>query len=508
MSNQKLNTAQRYFMTTVVCGLTAMALMPFHATLDLANIVMIFLLIVFFISVKLGRDCAVYSSVLSVLLFDFLFVPPRFSFAVSDPQYLVTFFVMLVVALITTHMAAGLKKAAVEALAREEQTKALYGVAKDLAGALQPKQAFDIAHEFIQKQMDARAWVIDSSDGTVVTDDMTKGSPFGIESHIATMALNENRTINNASLSDAGWASLYVPLKSSIRTHGLLAVIPKDRQRLNAGMVEAIASLLAITLERLHFVQVAHEHQIEAHTERLRSSILSALSHDLRTPLTVFVGISDSLMRLKPEPSDQVLEAARTIHKQALRLSSLVGNLLEMARLSTGEIKLRYEWHHLQEVVGASLEHLGAAIADHQVRVSIPKNLPLIEIDAVLMERVLSNLLENASKYSPEHSEIDLTIKEHETKIEILVRDRGKGFSASTMGKVFDLFVRGEKDSHVEGYGIGLSISKVIVEAHGGAIHAMNHTEGGGCMQVFLNKGNPPAIEAEVDAAAAAKAKA
>ena len=495
---RNFNSAQRYFVTCLICGLTALVLTPFHDTLDLANIVMIFLLVVFLISVNLGRECAVFSSIVCVLLFDYFFVPPRFSLAVSDSQYWVVFIVMLCVALITTQMAAGLKKAAEAAYARESQANALYDVAKHLAGALTPDHAFELVHVFLKAQFDAQSWVIDSRDSALVTDAMTSGAPFGIETHIATVALTENRTIHNTSLGDAGWASLYVPLKSSMRVHGVLAVALASEKRLDAGMVEAIASLLAITLERLHYVEVAHAHQIEAHKERLRSSILSALSHDLRTPLTIFVGVADAITRIKPEPSPQVLEAARTVHKQALRLSSLVSNLLEMARLSTGQVKLKYEWHHLQDVVGSSLEHLGAALSDHQVRTLIPDNLPLIEIDAVLMERVLSNLLENACKYSPEHSQIDLSIVEHEHKLEIVVRDRGNGFTPNALVNIFDLFVRGEKESNIEGYGIGLAISKTIVEAHGGSICATNHPQGGGCVQVFLNKGTPPEIHGEV----------
>jgi two-component system sensor histidine kinase KdpD len=494
---EKFTSAQRYFVTTLVCASTAIALMPFHAAFDLANIVMIFLLVVFLISVNLGRECAVYSSILCVLLFDYFFIPPRFSLAVSDPQYLVIFIVMLIVALITTQMASGLKLAAAAAISREEQTHALFEVAKRLSGTLLNQQAIDLIKSFIQEQLDAQCWFIETRDELLVKDSMTKGAPFGIETHIATLALTENRTINNGTSYDVGWASLYVPLNSSTSQHGLLAVAPNDGRRLDVGMIEALASLLAIALERFHYVQVAHEHQIEAHTERLRSSILSALSHDLRTPLTVFVGVADSLTRIKPEPSAQVLEAARTIHKQALRLSNLVSNLLEMARLSAGQVKLRYEWHHLQDVVGASLEHLSTSLADHQLEVKIPKGLPLIEIDVVLVERVLSNLLENASKYSPEQTVIDLTIEEHESNLEIIVRDRGNGFSQDSLPSIFDLFVRGEKDSHIEGYGIGLAISKIIIEAHGGSINARNHPEGGGSVHVFLNKGAPPQIELE-----------
>jgi len=464
-----------------------------------ANIAMLFLLVVLLVSVNLGRDCAVFSAILCVSLFDFLFVPPKFSFAVNDPQYLLTFFVMLVVALTTAQMASGLQSAAAQALKREQRTQALYVVAKDLAGALTSAQVETITAQFVQEHMASTSWILDTKDSQIVREDMTIGSPFSIESHMATVALRERRTVYSAALNGMDWASVYAPIHTSLRTYGILSVSSHDNLNTHIGMIEALASLIAITLERLHYAQVAHQTEVEIVSERLRSSILSALSHDIRTPLTVLVGLADSLSLIKPSLPTQALETAATMTQQAMRLTDLVSNLLEMARLNSGEVKLRLEWHHLQDLVGASLQHLHAYLLDHVLVTHIPFDLPLIEVDAVLIERVISNLLENAVKYSPKGARIEIGVKEHAEAIEIYVQDQGLGFDNSKLTEVFSLFMRGEKESNTPGFGVGLAISQVIVKAHHGAISAENHPQGGGLVRVMLPKGTPPVLEQEVE---------
>jgi two-component system, OmpR family, sensor histidine kinase KdpD len=493
----RFSPLQRYFLTALFCIVSAFGLTFFADDLDHANIVMPLLLVVLLVSVNLGRDCAVFSAVLCVSLFDYLFVPPRFSFAVNDPQYLVTFFVMLMVALTTAHMASGLKQAAADALKREEVTQALYKVAKDLAGALTGSQVNDIISKFILEQTSSKSWIIETQDNKIVRDDMTRGSPFSIESHMATVALRDRRTVNSSTLNGADWASLYVPLGTSMRTYGVLSVSNVANPQISLKMIEALASLIAITLERLHYAQVAHKTELEIMSERLRSSILSALSHDIRTPLTVLVGLADSLSMVKPSLPVQALETSAAITQQAMRLSNLVSNLLEMARLNSGDVKLRYEWHHIQDVVGASLQHLNLALNEHQVITNIPFDLPLLEIDAVLMERVVSNLVENAAKYSPKGSRIEIGAIEHQKDIEIYVLDQGPGFDVNKLEEIFSLFVRGEKESNKPGFGVGLAISQVIVKAHRGNIYAENNSSGGGSVHVLLPKGTPPVLEQE-----------
>jgi two-component system sensor histidine kinase KdpD len=171
-----------------------------------------------------------------------------------------------------------------------------------------------------------------------------------------------------------------------------------------------------------------------------------------------------------------------------------------MARLNSGEVKLRSEWHHLQDVVGASLQHLNLALSDYQVITNIPSDLPLLEIDAVLMERVVSNLVENAAKYSPKGSRIEISAIEHQKDIEIYVLDQGSGFDETKLEEVFSLFVRGEKESNKSGFGVGLAISQVIVKAHRGNIYAENDSSGGGVVHILLPKGTPPVLEQEAGA--------
>jgi len=250
-------------------------------------------------------------------------------------------------------------------------------------------------------------------------------------------------------------------------------------------------------VERLHFVEVAQAAQLEAVSERLRSSILSAFSHDVRTPLTALYGLADSLVVGPPPLPDQARDIAEAIRDQALRVNGMVGNLLDMARLQTGPVSLRKEWQPVEEVVGASLKLLGSALEGHPVRVAGLADLPLLEFDAVLIERVLCNLFENAAKYSPPGAAILLDAAVGPLTVELRVTSGGGGFPPDKLEKVFDLFERGHAETAVVGMGIGLAICRSIVEAHGGAIRAFNPPEGGGCVAFCLPRGTPPLIESE-----------
>ena len=262
-------------------------------------------------------------------------------------------------------------------------------------------------------------------------------------------------------------------------------------------LLETVASLVAIAIERLHYVEVANSAQLQMVSERLRSSILSAVSHDLRTPLTALVGLADSLSIAKPPLPDQHGGTAEAIRDQALRLSGLVGNLLDMARLTAGEVKLRKEWQPLEEVIGSSLKLLEKNLADHPVAVRLPAELPLLEYDAVLIERVLCNLLENAAKYSPPGSPIEISARRLDTAVEVAVCDHGPGIPAGQSPDIFGMFVRGARESAKPGVGLGLAICRAIIEGHGGSISAGNRAEGGARFVFTLPAGNPPTVEDE-----------
>jgi two-component system sensor histidine kinase KdpD len=300
---------------------------------------------------------------------------------------------------------------------------------------------------------------------------------------------------------------LYIPLRAPTKARGVLAVkahnrrllrIPEQRQ-----LLDTFAALIAIALERVHYVGVAQDALLKMESERLRNSLLAALSHDLRTPLTVLVGLAESLALTAPGLTAAQLETAEAIQDEARRMSTLVSNLLDMARIESGEVTLNLQWHPLEEVVGASLNDARSMLQRHKVEVRIPPDLPLVKIDAVLIERVLVNLLENVSKYTPPGSTVTLSAEVIGDRLSVSVSDNGPGLPAGREEAVFQKFTRGEREPATPGVGLGLSICRAIIESHQGKIVAAQRPGGGATFTFTLPIGNPPvaAIEPEAQAA-------
>jgi two-component system sensor histidine kinase KdpD len=253
-------------------------------------------------------------------------------------------------------------------------------------------------------------------------------------------------------------------------------------------LLDTCAALIAISLERIHYIEVAQQSTLQIESERLRNSVLTAVSHDLRTPLAALVGLADAL-KLTPLTVPQA-EVADAMRRSAQRMSALVGNLLDMARLQAGGAPLNRQWLPLQEVVGSALASLDEVLAGRALAVALPAELPLVALDAVLMERVLVNLLENAAKYGG--SAIGIAARTVGRQIEIDVTDDGPGFPPGREAQLFDKFERGDRESATPGVGLGLAICKAIVEAHGGRISAHNVAAGGACVRIVLPLGTPP----------------
>lgn len=501
-----------YLVAALVCGLATLIALPLLVYFDLANIVMIFLLAVVLIALRLGRGPAVMAAFLSVALFDFFFVPPRFSLTVNDGQYLLTFAVMLAVALIIGHLVTGLQQQARHARLSEERTGQLYQLARQLGAALTLAQVDDIARSYLWREMRVHSLILvpDGNESLLpVAPDSADRYPFKIEPRLARMTFATAEPVEFNALSEASYAAYYFPLKTPTRVRGVIALAPESSDaalvKENHPLLETLSSLIAIAVERLHYVEVAHAAQIEMSAERLRNSVLSALSHDLRTPLTALVGLADSLTLARPELAPQQRETAEALREQALRINGLVENLLDMARLQAGTVKLRKEWQPLEEVVGASIKLLERGLLDHPVQVRIAGDLPLLAFDAVLIERVFCNLIENAAKYTPPGTAIEISAGRSGDLAEICVVDHGPGVDEKTAAGLFEMFVRGKQESVTPGIGLGLAICRAIVDAHGGTISVANRPDGGACFSFSLPLGDPPGIEAEAAVTASAE---
>ena len=478
--------------------LAAAILTPLLAWLDLANIAMLFLLVVVLVAVRFGRAPSVTATCVGVACFDFFFVPPRFTFAVSDFQYLITFAVMLAVGLITGHLTAGLRFQARVAAQREKRVRALYEFARELSGVLAADQVVEATQAAVRDSFGAGALLLaPDADGRLAAADV---APPGFDAGIAQWAFDHAQSAGLGTDTLPASPLFYLPLVAPMRTRGVLAIepaggpergrwilIPEQRRQL-----DALAALAAIALERVHYVEVAQSALVDMESERLRNSLLAALSHDLRTPLTSLVGLSESLLRGEPPLAGQAAGLALALHDEALRMSTLVTNLLDMARIESGQVRFNLDWQALEEVVGAALRASGAALRHHHVSVRLQHNVPLLRFDAVLVERVLCNLLENAAKYAPAGSRVEVSAALRGEAVDVMVCDSGPGLKPGSEERIFDKFTRGERESALPGVGLGLAICRAIVEAHGGSIRACPSPLGGAAFVFSLPASSPP----------------
>jgi two-component system sensor histidine kinase KdpD len=489
-----------YLWSALICAAFTLAVAPLKPMLDLANIVMIFLLAVVVVAVKFGRGPAVLAALLTVVMFDFFYVPPRFSFSVTDAQYLLTFAVMLVVALVIGQLTAGLKFQASVARSREERVGALYAMSRDLSGALMPEQIAEIGARFLKSEFAAPAalMVADLEDrlhGAVPSE----GQPDGMDIGVAQWAFDHDEAAGYGTNTLAAAPVLYVPLKAPMRMRGVLAIGTTHPGRLagpeQGRLLDTCASLLAISLERVHYVDVAQSVTVQMESERLRNSLLAAISHDLRTPLSALVGMAESLTMMKLPELSAELETARRMKDAALRMNSLVNNMLDMARLQSGPVQLNRQWQPLEEVIGTALKAMSGMLDQRSVKVDLADDLPLVNIDAVLFERVLCNLLENAAKYTPATSPIDIRATASGDHVILTVDDAGPGLPKGKELAIFEMFERGRKESSTPGVGLGLAICRAIVEAHGGTIRGETRAQGGARFTIELPRGTPPSLE-------------
>jgi two-component system sensor histidine kinase KdpD len=463
------------------------------SVLDNASLVLVFLLAVVLSASVFGRAPALLAAGLSVLLFNFAIVPPRFSLTVSDERFLFTFAVMLIVGLIVGQLTAGLKAQASAARDSEQRVFNLYGISRDLGRALIVEQVAEIVDAFVARQLGRGVvmWVRGRSGSLQAVLGAPNESLTGLASQY--VAASGGAVPPADRRGSAGAAVL--PLRGTMAVRGALAVVGAEGAALSAEdrqMLETCSALVGSALERIHYIEVARDSAVEVEGERLRNSLLSAISHDLRTPLASMVGLSESLQLTGPRLSAEQSHMATAMAATARRMSALVNNLLEMARLESGAVRLDLQWQPVEEVVGSALAAVEPVMANHLIDVVVPEDMALVRFDAVLMERVLVNLLENAARYTPAGSCVRLAARVVDDSFELVVSDNGPGLPRGREAEMFHMFERGQRESTTPGVGLGLALCHAIVEAHGGTITAAKSPEGGARFAIRLPQGQPP----------------
>lgn len=489
----------RYMGTIGYCVLATLLGTWLHGTLAEANLVLIYLLAVVLVTVQYGRGPGILASFLAVLAFDLFMVLPYHSLLVADPQYLLTFAMMLAVSLLVSHLMADQRHQAVLAVEREGRARALFHLSQDLSGALTREQVNDVAKQHLERAFHATVLLLVADrDGKLELSSI--GRLVGKGNTAAGLAAQAvyDRSCNapGGEVMTVAGGLQYLPLRAPMRTRGVLVLqsacsgapaTPEQERQLFT-----FAAQIALAIERVHYVEVARETEVAMTSERLRNSLLSAVSHDIRTPLTAIVGLSSTLATSPALAATGLRELALAIQSDAQRMNSLVNNLLDMARLDGGATRLNMEWQVVEEVVGSALASVGVAIDAFEVDISIAANLPLVRFDAVLIERVLGNLLDNAVKYAAGGGRLCVDAERQGSEVLISVTDEGPGVPAGMELEIFSKFVRGEPESSRSGVGLGLAICRAIVESHGGRIWVANGAQVGARFVFSLPVGTPP----------------
>jgi K+-sensing histidine kinase KdpD len=465
-----------------VATLLAMALRPWLAP---ENLVMLYLMEVVLVAVRLGRRQAIAASFLAVLAFDLFVVPPYFSLGVDDSQYLLTFAIMLAVALIISGLTSNLKAQASLADYRARRATALFELSGALSAALTRSQVVEAGCSRLQAMFDVPALLL------LAGRDGRLEAPAGTAPDVLAAA---RKMMEADGAAPPAGAAIYLPLRAPMRLRGVLvlqqAAAPLQPEMLQ--LLQTCAAQIALAVERVHYVDVAHATQVEMESERLRNALLSAISHDVRTPLTAIIGLSGTLANGLMLTPDTRQELAGAIEEEALRMEQLVTNLLDMARLQAGPVQLNRQWQMLEEVVGSALSLQARSLAGRHVDLRLAPGLPPLALDAVLIERVLCNLLANASRLTPAGSPLTIAANRQGDMVEVALEDHGPGVAPADRERIFDKFSRGHPESTGAGVGLGLAICRAIVEAHGGRIWVEPGSAGGARFVFTLPVGSPP----------------
>jgi len=427
-----------------------------------------------------------------MLAYNFFFLPPLYTFSVAEPENVLALFFFLIVAVIVSNLTARARTQIVTARSRAKTTAELYAFSRKVAGigaiddllwatAYQISSMLDVRSVLLLPAKDAEGLGVAS--GYPPEDQLDDADMAA-----ARWSWEHNRAAGRGADTLPGGKRLFLPLRTGSGAVGVLGIdrdapgpllTPDDRR-----LLDALCDQAAVAIERISLAKGLDEARVLAETERLRAALLTSISHDLRTPLASILGTVSSLRRFPGRYSATEREdLLATLQDEAERLNRFVSNLLDMTRLESGAIEFKLELLDVAEIVGSALQRAGNVLAGHRVEANIEPDLPMLRLDAVLFEQVLFNLLDNAAKYSPPGSRIDIRATRDGELVEIEVVDEGPGIPAADLERIFDKFYRVQaQDRRRAGTGLGLAICRGFVEALGGWIVARNRRDRSGAV--------------------------
>ena len=452
------------------------------------NISLLYLLPVLLSAARWGTSPAIFTAVMGMLTFDLFFLSPIFSITVADLRYFISFAIFILVGLITGTLSFRLKKQVTYSRQRENNISALYALSRDIAAVDNLDAVLECIVSNVSDTLDGQVMVlIPNEKAHLVLRKESGRNNFYHDNElvVATWVYEIGQKAGKGTKTFSAAAALYLPLSTEQGTHGVLGicfnetVAQFDAERIR--LLEAFTKLAAMAINRVKLADQARESLAMVESERLRTALFNSLSHDLRTPLSSIIGAVTGLLEDKnvvysPDVQNELLQ---TILQGAERMNRFVSNLLDMARLESGMLKLNKEWCDLQDIIGVSINRLGVSLNRRPIDIDIQDELPLVQADGILIEQVFINLLDNAIKYSEKGSRISVSIKQQVERLEIVVANRGQSIPETDLSKVFDKFYRLNSPLQVSGTGLGLAICKGLIEAHGGDIWADNNKLGG-----------------------------
>jgi two-component system sensor histidine kinase KdpD len=478
-----------------------MLLRSLGASVPTIDAAMLYLLAVVVAAARFRQGPAVTAALVGIASFDFFFVHPFYTFAVSDVRYVLTFCVMLLVSLVLGRLTGRIRDQAEAAREREQRTAALYALSRELASARGRDEVLGAAIRSVQDTFAVKAAAfLPGAQGRV---EAASPLPYAVDEReraVAQWSYDHGQVAGQGTKTLPSAAAMYLPLIVSDRVLGVLGIQAADagffRDPARRRLLETLSGQTAAALERLALTERTRQTAVEFEAERLRNALLSSLSHDMRAPLASIEQAANALLQ-NPEQPAGLRALATTILEDSQRMGRLVANLLDMMRVESGTLQVQKEWQLLSDVVGVALLRTEEQLRRHPVTTSIPQDLPLVPVDEILLEQVFVNLLENAAQHTPAGTPIEIGAEARADEVVVWVADRGLGLPIGEEERVFEKFHRGPAAPGA-GVGLGLAICRGIVTAHGGRIWAENRPGGGSIFRLTLPIiGEPPQIVGE-----------